>query len=84
MLSCWTLETETGVTIDQQTKRASWIMIASLLPYIVAQIPLLLGMNTGDRFFIASAAVTAVIGLFIYCGYQVIETLDEVSEKLDD
>lgn len=58
-------------------------MMATLLPYIVAQIPRLLDWNAEGHVFVAIAAVIAVIGLFSYCGYQVIETFEGVSEKLD-
>lgn len=70
--------TETGVTNDKQTKWASWIMIASLLPYLVAQTPRLLGLNTEGHAFIAVAAAIAVLGLCGYITYQVRQHLQEI------
>jgi hypothetical protein len=46
-------------------------MMGTLLPFLVAQIPRLLGLNTEGHFFIAMAAVIATLGLFAYCTYQV-------------
>jgi hypothetical protein len=65
--------TGTGVTTDRQTQWASWIMIATLLPYLVAQIPRLFGLDTGGHFCIAVAAFISVGGLVAYCTYQVLD-----------
>ncbi|XP_024370568.1 sodium/calcium exchanger NCL1 [Physcomitrium patens] len=64
--------TETGVTSDEQTKWASWIMMATLLPYIVAQLPRLIGLNTEGNFFIALAAIISGLSLIGYCTYQLV------------
>ena len=71
LLFAFVLGAETGVTNDEQTMWASWIMMATLLPFLVAQIPRLFGLNTQGHAFIAVAAVIAVVGLIIYCVYQV-------------
>ena len=63
----------TGVTTDRQTQWASWIMIATLLPYLVAQIPRLFGLKTGGHLCIAIAAFISVGGLVAYCTYQVLD-----------
>ncbi|KAG0617702.1 hypothetical protein M758_4G009100 [Ceratodon purpureus] len=63
--------TETGVTTDKQTMWASWVMVATLLPYLVAQIPRLFGLNTEGHAFIAVAAGIAVANLIGYCIYQI-------------
>jgi len=63
--------TGTGVTNDQQTKWASWIMMSTLLPFFVAQIPRLFGLNAQGHFFIVIAAVISFLGLLAYCAYQV-------------
>ena len=63
--------TKTGVTNDHQTMQMSWIMMATLLPFLVAQTPRLLGLHTPGNFFIAIAAVIAILGLFAFCIYQV-------------
>ncbi|KAG0628532.1 hypothetical protein M758_1G033800 [Ceratodon purpureus] len=63
---------ETGVTNDRQTKWASWIMMGTLLPFLVAQIPRLFGLKTEGHFFIAIAAVISTLGLIAYCTYQLV------------
>jgi len=61
----------TGVTTDAETKWLSWIMMATLLPYLVAQLPQLLGLTTGGSLAVATAGVISVVGLIVYCAYQV-------------
>jgi hypothetical protein len=61
----------TGVTTDPETKWLSWIMMATLLPYMVAQLPQLLGLTTGGSLAVATAGVISVVGLIVYCTYQV-------------
>lgn len=60
-----------GVTTDPETKWLSWIMMATLLPYLVAQSPQLLGLTTGGSLAVATAGVISVVGLIVYCVYQV-------------
>ncbi|CAK9867709.1 unnamed protein product [Sphagnum jensenii] len=62
----------TGVTTDKQTKWLSWIMMATLLPYVVAQIPRLLGLTAGGSLAVAIAGVLSVLGVIAYCTYQLI------------
>lgn len=63
--------TGTGITTHKQTRWASWIMMATLLPYVVAQIPRLLGLETEGHLCIAIAACIAFAQLIAYCVYQV-------------
>ncbi|CAM6015043.1 unnamed protein product [Sphagnum balticum] len=62
----------TGVTTDPETKWLSWIMMATLLPYLVAQLPQLLGLTTGGSLAVATAGVISVVGLIVYCTYQLV------------
>lgn len=65
--------TKTGVTNDKQTQWSSWIMIASLLPYLVAQTPRFFGLNPKwGHLFTAIAAAIAVLGLCGYIAYQLL------------
>lgn len=48
-------------------------MISTLLPYLVAQIPRLFGLDTGGHLCIAIAAFISVGGLAAYCTYQVVD-----------
>lgn len=64
--------TETGVTVDEQTKTGAWIMLITVLPYLVIAIPLL------DRHKRSQGKIAALIGLIVaiigiigYCTYQV-------------
>lgn len=56
--------------------------MATLLPFLVAQIPRLFGLNTQGHAFIAIAAAIAVLGLVGYCIYQVGDLLCKHSETL--
>eukprot|EP00850_Spirogloea_muscicola_P001311 SM000005S17108 [mRNA] locus=s5:191804:194416:+ [translate_table: standard] len=61
----------TGVTTDAQTPLGARIMLASALPFVIAQVPLLDGHPAeGPEAALAGCAV-AVLGLVTYCGYQV-------------
>lgn len=62
----------TGVTTDPETKWLSWIMMATLLPYMVAQLPQLLGLTIGGSLAVATAGVISVVGLIVYCTYQLV------------
>jgi hypothetical protein len=56
--------------MDSQTKISAWIMIISVLPFIVVQIPKLFGHPVTFPFKVTSC-ILAIIGLLGYCGYQV-------------
>lgn len=62
---------ETGVTTINETKWAAWIMMGTLSPYIIAQAPRVLGLQTAGNLFILIAAVIAIASLLGYCLYQV-------------
>ncbi|CAM6100565.1 unnamed protein product [Calypogeia fissa] len=66
----WSLK-GTGVTTDQQTRVASWIMVVTVLPYLVAQTPVVFGWSEGSTFVLAGCIIS-VIGLASYCTYQVV------------
>lgn len=61
----------TGISLDSQTKISAWIMMISVLPYIVVQIPRLFGHPVTLPFKV-TGCILAIIGLLGYCGYQVI------------
>lgn len=67
----WSLK-GTGVTTDQQTRVASWIMVVTVLPYLVAQMPVVFGWsaNMGSICVLIGCAIS-VLGLASYCLYQV-------------
>lgn len=61
----------TGISMDSQSKTSAWIMIVSVLPFIVVQIPKLFGYPVTFPFKVTSC-ILAIIGLLGYCSYQVI------------
>lgn len=64
--------TETGVTTDEQTRLGAWIMIASILPYVVVQIPILDNqIKSQGRWAALIGCAVSVAGLIAYCVYQV-------------
>ena len=61
-----------GVTTDEQTRWGAWIMVATLLPYLVLQIPLLDGQqDTQGHTAALVAMILSFLGLIAYCVYQV-------------
>lgn len=62
---------ETGVTTIHETRWAAWIMMGTLSPYIIAQAPRVLGLQTAGNLCILIAAVIAIASLIGYCLYQV-------------
>ncbi|KAL2649699.1 hypothetical protein R1flu_017827 [Riccia fluitans] len=64
--------TGTGVTTDQQTRVSSWIMMVTVIPYLVAQSPVIFNWSekTG-RITVLLGCALALIGLVSYCTYQV-------------
>lgn len=61
----------TGVTTDEQTRVGAWIMMASTLPFLFAQLPLLPGHELNGPQAAISGGIVASIGLLAYCAYQV-------------
>lgn len=61
-----------GVTTDEQTRWGAWIMVATLLPYLVLQIPLADGQQDMQGHTAALVAMgLSFLGLIAYCIYQV-------------
>eukprot|EP00850_Spirogloea_muscicola_P002842 SM000011S19020 [mRNA] locus=s11:414121:418397:+ [translate_table: standard] len=66
----WSL-TGTGITVDAQTRWGAWIMIITILPYIVAQIPLIDHRKSQGKTAALVGFLIALVGLCAYCVYQV-------------
>eukprot|EP01018_Ginkgo_biloba_P000152 Gb_27008 [translate_table: standard] len=62
-----------GITTDKATSRASQIMVASILPFIIVQIPQIIRSSSGKRIAILVACIVAILCLLSYCMYQVLE-----------
>ncbi|EFJ33977.1 hypothetical protein SELMODRAFT_82683 [Selaginella moellendorffii] len=63
--------TETGVTLTKQTTYVAWILVLSVLPCIVVQLPQILGAPALSRVFVIIGSAMAFLGFVAYCVYQV-------------
>eukprot|EP00249_Psilotum_nudum_P023809 c28988_g1_i1 orf=255-2153(+) len=63
--------TGTGVTTDYLTKLSSLIMIFTVIPFIVAQLPKFFGFSAKGNIPVLIACVLSLGGLLAYCLYQV-------------
>eukprot|EP00252_Welwitschia_mirabilis_P023946 TRINITY_DN6912_c0_g1_i1.p1 TRINITY_DN6912_c0_g1~~TRINITY_DN6912_c0_g1_i1.p1 ORF type:complete len:617 (+),score=99.47 TRINITY_DN6912_c0_g1_i1:58-1908(+) len=62
---------ESGVTVDNGTSIASRIMTLAIIPFIVAQIPLIFHLKSAKHISVLIACIVAFVGLFSYCAFQV-------------
>ncbi|GLJ11005.1 hypothetical protein SUGI_0140160 [Cryptomeria japonica] len=62
-----------GVTVDESTRKASWIMMATVLPFIIAQIPLIFKLKSGKHASVLVACIVALVSLLVYCVFQIME-----------
>ncbi|RZC82084.1 hypothetical protein C5167_044654 [Papaver somniferum] len=62
-----------GVTVDIWTKYASWIMIISVVPFIIVQLPQILHINSGRHLVVLISLIVSVTLLISYCLYQVFQ-----------
>ncbi|CAI5537504.1 unnamed protein product [Closterium sp. Naga37s-1] len=67
----------TGVTTDEQTRIGAWIMMGSVVPFIIMQIPLMDGAS--GEYYEEQSRIAALLGLLLsfaglvaYCAYQVL------------
>ncbi|KAI3942219.1 hypothetical protein MKW92_015905 [Papaver armeniacum] len=65
--------TGSGVTVDIWTKYASWIMIISVVPFIIVQLPQILHINSGRHLVVLISLIVSVTLLISYCLYQVFQ-----------
>ncbi|KAI3975411.1 hypothetical protein MKX01_004498 [Papaver californicum] len=62
-----------GVTVDIWTKYASWIMIISVVPFIIVQLPQIFHINSGRHLVVLISLIVSVTLLISYCVYQVFQ-----------
>lgn len=60
-----------AVSTDVQTSYAARIMVISIIPFIIAQIPKIFKISSGDRWAVFIALLFSVALLLAYCVYQV-------------
>ncbi|KAL3736152.1 hypothetical protein ACJRO7_025148 [Eucalyptus globulus] len=65
--------TGSGITIDKLTRRAAWIMVISVIPFLVIQLLQLLNSTSGRHVAVLIALILSVVLLISYCLYQVFQ-----------
>ncbi|OAE28587.1 hypothetical protein AXG93_2175s1710 [Marchantia polymorpha subsp. ruderalis] len=72
MWSVQSYNAESGVTTESRTRQAAWIMLFTVLPYLVIQFPVMLGRSDKSiHISVLVAGVLALVTLAGYCIYQV-------------
>lgn len=62
---------DSGVTVDVWTSYAARIMAISVIPFVIVQLPQMLGSTSGRQLSVLVALVLSVLMLISYCVYQV-------------
>ncbi|KAL5729969.1 hypothetical protein ACHQM5_002856 [Ranunculus cassubicifolius] len=62
-----------GITTDTETRYTARIMLLSVIPFIIAQLPHVLGSSSSGSLATLIALIVSVSFLFIYCFYQVFQ-----------
>ncbi|KAF6177164.1 hypothetical protein GIB67_025501 [Kingdonia uniflora] len=65
--------TGSGVTTDLETSYSARIIIVSLIPFIIAQIPHIFGSSSGGRVAMLISVLLSLALLIAYCFYQVFQ-----------
>uniref|UniRef100_A0A5B7A7E1 EF-hand domain-containing protein n=1 Tax=Davidia involucrata TaxID=16924 RepID=A0A5B7A7E1_DAVIN len=60
-----------GVTTDIDTSHTAKVMILSMVPFVILQLPKILNSSSGTRVSVLVALLTTLALLFAYCFYQV-------------
>ncbi|TVU22849.1 hypothetical protein EJB05_32569 [Eragrostis curvula] len=68
----WSL-TGTGITTDVQTSYAARIMAISVIPFVIAQFPVMLKSHHGKRLAVLLALIVSFLLVLSYCLYQVFQ-----------
>lgn len=62
---------DSGVTVDIWTSYAARIMAISVIPFVIVQLPQMLGSTSGRQLSVLVALILSVLMLISYCVYQV-------------
>ncbi|KAG6637234.1 hypothetical protein I3843_11G160600 [Carya illinoinensis] len=65
--------TESGVSTDIWTSYAAMIMVISVIPFLIVQIPQVLSSTSGRHLAILIALIVSLLLLISYCLYQVLQ-----------
>ncbi|XP_068665143.1 sodium/calcium exchanger NCL1-like [Aristolochia californica] len=60
-----------GVTTDQQTSHAAKIMIISVIPFLIVQVPKIFHLSSGSRLVVLISLIVSIVFLVSYCIFQV-------------
>ncbi|KAJ7298459.1 hypothetical protein O6H91_Y577200 [Diphasiastrum complanatum] len=63
---------DTGVTTDSQTRVAAWIMVLTVIPYILPQLPRIIKKPSLGTPLVVLSCVLAFVALLCYCVYQIL------------
>lgn len=62
-----------GITTDTATSKAAQIMLVSLIPFIIVEIPQAIDSTSAKRIGVLVGCIAAIICLLSYCIYQVLQ-----------
>lgn len=62
-----------GITTDKATTKAAQIMVVSLIPFIIVEIPQVIDSSSAKRIGVLVGCIAAIICLLSYCIYQVLQ-----------
>ncbi|XP_058095701.1 sodium/calcium exchanger NCL1-like [Magnolia sinica] len=65
--------TGSGVTTDLPTSHAAKIMIISVIPFIIVQLPKIFNLSSGSRLAVLISLIVSIVFLLSYCFYQVFQ-----------
>ncbi|XP_040989759.1 sodium/calcium exchanger NCL-like [Juglans microcarpa x Juglans regia] len=65
--------TESGVSTDIWTSYAATIMVLSVIPFLIVQIPQILDSTSGRHLAVLIALIVSLLLLVSYCLYQVVQ-----------
>eukprot|EP00262_Sarcandra_glabra_P007886 TRINITY_DN20996_c0_g1_i1.p1 TRINITY_DN20996_c0_g1~~TRINITY_DN20996_c0_g1_i1.p1 ORF type:complete len:655 (+),score=51.14 TRINITY_DN20996_c0_g1_i1:241-1965(+) len=65
--------TESGITTDRATSHAAKIMVISVVPFIIVQLPIIFNIPSGRRVSVLIGLIVSVLFLLSYCLYQVFQ-----------
>jgi Ca2+/Na+ antiporter len=68
----WSL-TATGISTDVQTSYAARLMAISVIPFVIAQFPVMLRSHHGKRLAVLLALIVSFLLVLSYCVYQVFQ-----------
>ncbi|KAG5561809.1 hypothetical protein RHGRI_004751 [Rhododendron griersonianum] len=65
--------TDFGVSTDAETSYTARIMILSMVPFLILQLPEVLSSSAGTRVTVLVSLLVTIVLLFAYCFYQVFQ-----------